>query len=339
MIILYSVSEELKDKVKELNSTIKNKYKDVLSIDKKTLRNFIEDNIGEILKLDRLSTEELEKFLGKGGILGVDGSMNKMGGAYPHFVEVYQGLAKSSLYSDQPIYKADFYTPLNLEREKATLNELEGKADKGGKNDAITDYKLSGIEVDAALEGLNDFDPYAIMMDGSLIRYDIECYNKWIQLRKECERKGVILIGVIKDIKTSVIGQGLLEERRFGINDCFHDRELLYGLLEYGEMICIKDDVGKKSREGFSSIFMRSSNSPSVIGMDILDSQKEHLGEMARLVFSLTPFNSRGVPLWLDIVDSEVKISDKMVQNLLERYLDRDVLEKFFISERDKRTL
>ncbi len=59
---------------------------------------------------------------------------------------------------------------------------------------------------------------------------------------------------------------------------------------------------------------------------------------MARLVFTLTPENSRGVPpLWLDIVDKEVKISDEIMRGLMERYMDRGIYERFFVSERDKR--
>ena len=84
---------------------------------------------------------------------------------------------------------------------------------------------------------------------------------------------------------------------------------------------------------------MRSSKAPTVIGMDILDSQKEYLEEMARLVLSLTPVDGRGVPLWIDIVDAEVRIPNQMIRGLLESNLNRQILEMFFISERDKRTL
>ena len=37
--------------------------------------------------------------------------------------------------------------------------------------------------------------------------------------------------------------------------------------------------------------------------------------------------------------DYTVKITDEILKMLLEEYLDRDVYERFFISERDKRTL
>ena len=330
---MYNINKQLKEKISYLNEVLLDKYKEVLSLDETFFRNFIEKNVGSIIRLEKFTKEELTHYAKNGGILGVDGSNNRMGGDYPHFIEIYQGLAKSTLHKDNPIYKTDFYTPLYSEEEESLLeNVVEG-------DEAIRKYKLSTIEVEAALEGIREFNPYAVIMDGSLIRYDIESFARWMELRRECEEKGIILIGVIKDIKTSIIGDLLMEDKSLGIKECFYDRELLYGILKYGEMIAIHDEVTKKSKEGFTSLFMRSSQAPTVIGMDILDSQREHLEEMARLVLTLTPKDGRGVPLWIDIVDSEVKIPDKMIRGLLESYLDRGILEMFFISERDKRTL
>lgn len=330
---MYGLSAELKEKVIRLNSNLRDKYNKLLKMDSGELKEYIDENIGEIVKIEKMNSGEIEKYLKNGGIIGVDGSKNRIGGAYPHYLEIYQGLAKSSIYDDTPIYKADFYTPLYTEEESELIERLDGN------EEAIKNYKLSGIEVDVALEGVKKYKPYAIMMDGSLIRYDIECFEKWIELRRECENRGIILIGVIKDIKTSIVGEKLAKDKILDTAENLYDRELLYGLLKYGEMVKIKDEVAKKPKEGFTSIFMRSSNAPSVIGMDILDTQREYIEEMAKLVFTLTPKNSRGVPLWLDIVDSEVKISDKMMHSILETYLDREILEKLFISERDKRTL
>lgn len=330
---MININEGLKDKVTYLNKVLLDKYKDVLSLDRSFFRKFIGENVGPITKLEKLTKEELSYLAEKGGILGVDGSNNRMGGAYPHFVEIYQGLAKSTIYKDKPIYKTDFYTPLYIEREDSPLEDgMEGE-------ESIRKRKLSAIEVEAALEGIRELKPYAVIMDGSLIRYDIECFDRWMELRKECEDRNIILIGVIKDIKTSIIGDLLMADKSLEVKECFYDRELLYGFLKYGEIIPIYGEVTKKTAEGFSSLFMRSSQAPTVIGMDILDSQKSHLEEMARLVFSLTPEDGRGVPLWIDIVDSEVKIPDQMIRGLLESYLDREILEMFFISERDKRTL
>ena len=104
-----------------------------------------------------------------------------------------------------------------------------------------------------------------------------------------------------------------------------------------GEAIEIKDNISGKENVGLSSMFMRTSLDPTVIAIDLLDSQKEELINMANLVYSLTPENSRGIPLWLDLVDEEVKISDRLLEALMETYLDRDIYEKFFIPTRSKR--
>lgn len=330
---MYEIHNDLKKKISDLNDSIKDNYKQIFSIDKKELRSFIEKNIGQIIRMEKLENNHLALYEKKGGIVGVDGSVNKMGGADPHFVEVFQGLAKSTLIKDKPIFKADIYTPLFNEIPKVILEENEKEADKEDERNR----RLANIEVEVALQAAEKLNPYGILMDGSLIRYYIYSFDTWIKLREECEKTGIILVGVIKDIKTSIIGDKLgahLGETRVKP----YDREVLFGKLEYGEMIVIDDDVNTKHKSGYSSVFMRSSLSPTVIGMDIIDTQKEHIEEMARLVFTLTPENSRGVPLWLDLIDKEVKISDSLMKGLIERYMDKDVYERFFVSERSKRT-
>ena len=330
MIFIYNIHNDLKEKIVNLNNSMEERYREVLSIDKLFLRRFIEEYIGKITSLKKLENKYLALYEAKGGIVGVDGSTNRMGGAYPHFVDIFQGLAKSTIVNNEAIFKSDLYTPLFSEKENNILAEDEKEiAEQRNK-------LLANIEVEVALEAVRKYKPYAILMDGSLIRYNIYSYDSWINLRDECENQGVLLVGVIKDIKTSIIGDKL-KEVYSNINVEVYDRELLFGQLQYGEMIIINDEVNKKNKEGYSSIFMRSSLQPTVIGMDIIDSQKEYLEEMGRLVFTLTPENSRGVPLWLDIVDKEVQISDAIMKGLMERYMNRDLYERFFVSERAKR--
>ena len=330
--VVYSIDNGLRETISQVNAILSTRYRDILSLDRKTFRSFIDENVGTMGTIRRLSNEDMVLCAKRGGILGVDGSNNRMGGAYPHFVEVYQGLALCSIHCDRPIFRTDFYTPID---SRETDNPLE---DSPAGEESIRKRKLSAIEVEAALEGVRQFNPHVVIMDGSLIRYNIECSDRWIALREECERRGIIIIGIIEDIKTSIIGDLLLEHGLLDTRRHFYDRELLYGLLEYGETISIMKGATKKSDEGFSTLFMRSSQSPSVIGVDILDSQEEELEYMARLVLSLTPKDGRGVPLWLDIVDREVRIPNQMMRGLLESYLDREILELFFIPERDKRT-
>lgn len=328
---MYTIHQELKEKIFGLNNVLSNKYEAILSLDRKTMRNFIKDYIGDIIQMKKLSNKHLAIYETKGGIVGVDGSTNKMGGAYPHFIEFFQGLAKSTLHKNEPIFKAEINTPLSSSNRKKNILEKDEKIIDEKRN-----IMLATIEVEVALESIEKFKPYAILMDGSLIRYSIYCNSLWMQLREECEKQGILLVGVIEDIKTSVIGDKLGKiDPSMDIES--YDRELLFGQLDYGEMIVIKDRVNKKKEEGYSSIFMRTSLAPTVIGVDIIDSQSEYLEEMGRLVFTLTPENSRGIPLWLDLVDQEVKISDAIMKGLMEEYLDRDIYERFFIAERSKR--
>ncbi|EOD01066.1 DNA double-strand break repair nuclease NurA [Caldisalinibacter kiritimatiensis] len=338
---MLEISKELKDKIIELNDILNKNYKIIKDIKRKDKRNFVESNVGKIEKVNRLMSKKLEQISNKGGIVGVDGSRNKLGGTYPHFVEVFQGLAKSTIKKDNPIFEADFYTPICSEKEKDILFHISKEnPSKEEISSFIRNYKLAYIELEVAIKAVDQLQPYVIMMDGSLIRYKIECTEKWYDLRKKCEENNIILIGVIKDIKTSIIGDKLIEEGVIPANiDYLYDREILYGLLDYGEMIIIDEDNLVEKKDDFNSCFIRTSKEPTVIGMDILNSQKDFIKEMADLVFTLTPEKSRGVPMWLDIVDNEVKISDNMMKGLLEKYLDRDILEKLFISERSKRTL
>lgn len=331
---MYSIHDKLKEKVSDLSSTLEEKYEGVLNIDRKSLREFIDEEIGKIKKIEKLSESHLKSFQKKGGIVGVDGSSNRIGGLYPHFIEAYQALAKSTIYKEDPLFLADIYTPLG--EKKIENSPLEEDENRDEDREDKKNIKLSTIEVQAAIEAIEKFKPYAILMDGGLIRYNIYAKDKWEELREICEDREIILVGVIEDIKTSIIGDGLRAKYE-ELNASFYDRELLFGKLNYGEMVIINERVNKKGREGYSSAFIRSSLAPTVIGMDILDSQKKSIEEMGRLILTLTPETGRGIPLWLDIVDEEVKISDAIMKALMERYMDRGLYERFFIAERDKR--
>ncbi|WP_409228688.1 DNA double-strand break repair nuclease NurA [Gudongella sp. SC589] len=324
---MYSLNSELKTKLQVINTAIQEKYGLILDGHKERLRDFIGAEIGLINEIEPLSPEELAGLEKRGGICGVDGSSNRAGGNYPHFIEVYQALALTTTRRDDPLYLAEIYTPVITDEE-----DEDGERREEQKN-----QKLAGLEVQAAIKAIQLHRPYAILMDGGLIRYNIYAGEVWDELVQLCEDTGTILVGIIKDIKTGVIGEQLKRDYP-ELKGNIYDRELLFGLLDYRELLLIDEAVSKKEPMGYSSAFLRSSISPMTIGLDIIESQRGHLTDMARLVLTLTPQNSRGVPLWIDIVDKEVKISDQMMKGMLERYLDRGVYERFFVSERDKRS-
>lgn len=328
---MLDINEELKTKIIGLNEVITRKYSSIL--DKNfDLRKFLEENIGSILKLEKLTLNELNEIKRKGGIVAVDGSTNRKGGSFPHYIELFQGLAKSTDREVKDVFLTDIYTPL-LSQEKNNPLEIIAEEEIDEKN-----RRLAQIEIKVALESAKRKKPFAIIMDGGLIRYKIYAKDLWKELVDYCILNNVILFGTIKDIKTQIIGEEIKNKNK-DVKGLIYDREMLFGTLQYKEMLLIYDELNKKEQSGFSSGFIRSSLSPNVVGIDIIEEQSDLLIHMARLIITLTPENSRGVPLFLDIVDKEVKISDDLIEALLEKYLDRGIYERLFISERDKRNL
>lgn len=310
--------QDLEGQLREVNKNLKDKYDFIFSLDNDTFRKELTENVGRLIEMEKFPKEKLSKYK---RTVGVDGSNNRSGGAFPHFIEIFQGLAKST--DGNEVYKNKVYTP--------TLNDIY--EDKN-----LSQKYLATIEIETALEYINKFDFDYLMMDGGFIRYKINCLDLFTDLRETCEAKNIILFGVIKDLKTNVIARSL------EIDESIYDREILFNRLKTGEAILIRNEINKKFikdglGEGFSSAFMRTSKFPGAVGLDILDTQEKYLEEISNLIYTLTPMSSRGVPLWLDIVDKDVKITDEILTTLLEEYLDRDVYERFFISERDKRTL
>lgn len=310
--------QDLEGQLREVNKNLKDKYDFIFSLDNDTFRKELTENVGRLIEMEKFPKEKLSKYK---RTVGVDGSNNRSGGAFPHFIEIFQGLAKST--DGNEVYKNKVYTP--------TLNDIY--EDKN-----LSQKYLATIEIETALEYINKYDFDYLMMDGGFIRYKINCLDLFTELRETCEAKNIVLFGVIKDLKTNVIARSL------EIDESIYDREILFNRLKTGEAVLIRNEINKKFikdglGEGFSSAFMRTSKFPGAVGLDILDTQEKYLEEISSLIYTLTPMSSRGVPLWLDIVDKDVKITDEILTTLLEEYLDRDVYERFFISERDKRTL
>ncbi|SJZ75701.1 DNA double-strand break repair nuclease NurA [Selenihalanaerobacter shriftii] len=329
---MLETSAKLKEILLNTNKELRTKYSIDDNLDKIELRDKIEDEVGELVDLNKMTNNDLQHWLGKESIVGVDGSVNKIGSNYPHYLFLLQALAKSTEKKD--IIEAELFCPLTSISKEEIIDFIDKQEEKGkrlSKQDAankIRISKLAELELEVALQSIKNWDPKLIMLDGSLIRYRIEDEDKWKELKELAIKENVLLVGIIEEIGTREIGKRLSGDLRG--ND-FYDREILFGLLEKGEMLSLEFKIG------FKTAFMRTSRDPQVIGIDILDEQQNDLQKIADLVYTLTPEDGRGVPVWLDIVDNEVRISDQMIKNLVETYLDSDLQRRLFYSKRDER--
>ncbi|MCD1147569.1 DNA double-strand break repair nuclease NurA [Peptoniphilus sp. KCTC 25270] len=301
------------EQVKSLNQVLHEKYDALLNMESQELKEKLIPTVGVVETMEKMGEEELKNI---GLIVGVDGSTVRMGGAHPHYVEIFQGLAKTTTGED--CFTQRIYTPL-----LGTQSEEDGNK--------IHNQFLAEVEVDAAIAAIEEHHPDIIIMDGGLLRYRIDCGEKWQKLQEICEREEIKICGAIKDIKTNMISEAL------GFGQQFYDREILAGKLERGEIFLVHEEQNTKGKEGFSSAFYRPSKHNEVVGIDVLQSQKENLKDLCRLLYTLTPRESRGVPYWMDIVDKECKVTPALLETLLQENMDRGLLERFFVSERDRR--
>ena len=99
----------------------------------------------------------------------------------------------------------------------------------------------------------------------------------------------------------------------------------------------INDEINNKAEEGITSAFARTSTKPYVIGVDISTEQKDFMKDVLKTIIKLTPKDSRGIPIILDIVDKKVKITDELKQRVLVKELDKDVYDRFFNEVRNFR--
>lgn len=351
--MVFLLNSQLEKELLDFNKNLRSKYKKMITISEKEFKSLVESDVGRLIQLEKPGKDKLMEYEKKGGIVGVDGSVNKKGGAYPHFVELFQGLAMSTKHKEDMIKLVEVSSPL-LDRDYNEAEDSMSEEERDMLRIENRNELLASIEIKVALESVRKYKPYAILMDGSLLRFHLYTKKLWTEFKETCEKEGVIVVGVIEEIKTQIISKqwagGKEEVTEDGeiMDFSVYDKEMLFGRLNYGEMLIIRDGVntkrewtkgGIKETIDISSGFLRSALSPNIIGIDILGGQRDKLEEMASLVFGLTPENSRGIPLWLDLVDREVKITNVMMEALLEKYIDRELYERLFIETRSRRTL
>ncbi|SDY95606.1 DNA double-strand break repair nuclease NurA [Thermoactinomyces sp. DSM 45892] len=317
---MFKVSEELQLKLKRLNRKLRETYPGEL-LHPQRIREHLSE-IGEFVRIERFSDQELQDWAKDKSVVGVDGSVNSTKGIEMRTLSVFQALAKGT--QGEEAWEADVYTPL-IQDEWEAEGLLAREAQKRGA-------RLSRLELKVTKKAIRDWKPHVVMMDGSLLHYHFDDADEWDKVAELAEESDVLLVGIAEEVGSRGLAKQLFPE-----HPAWSDRDLLYGLLDVGEAY----EWSEWSPAGTKmwKMVFRSSYSPAPVGVDGLLLQKHERLSLLRLIYSLTPKQGRGIPYWLDIVDQEVRVTNPLVQTMVDQYIDPDLRHRLLSPKRSERVI
>lgn len=125
MIFLLPVSDELKEKLKKMNQSLKKEFP-LSSLDRQKIRQRL-TQIGEFRTLQKWEDQQFKKWLNGKTLVGVDGSVNSIQGNEMRTLSVFQALAKG-LRAGEEKWSADVYTPLLDKKEQMEAGQAAREA-------------------------------------------------------------------------------------------------------------------------------------------------------------------------------------------------------------------
>lgn len=317
---MFPVSEELQRKLKKLNDSLRQTYpKDALNPDKIRQRLL---EVGTFRMIEPFSNTEIKEWVQEQTVVGVDGSVNSTKGIEMRTLSVFQALAKGT--RGEEAWEADVYTPL-LQEEVEEDGYLAREAKKRGA-------RLSRLELKVTQRAIREWSPRVILMDGSLLHYYIDDAEEWEKTAKLAEDHEILVVGVAEEV-----GSQGLAKHVFPQYPAWSDRDLFYGMLQVGESF----EWVEWSPAGSAmwKMVFRPSYSPAPVGIDGLLSQRKDRFDLMRFVYTMTPKQGRGVPYWLDIVDNQVRVTDPLVQTMVDQYIDPDIRHRLLSPKRNERVI
>lgn len=315
---MLTVSEELKQKLKKLNHRLRQTYS-LTELDEQSIRKRLE-SIGMFYEIKKSPEVNWNEWLEGRTLIGVDGSVNSTKGSAMRTLSVFQALAKGTKGEEK--WLADVYTPL-LDQGEEETGQAAREAKKRG---AI----LSRLEMQVAIEAMKEWRPKVVLLDGSLYHFLIDDEDTWKELVSTALELDVLLVGVSEEIES----RGLVRAH-FPEFPAWSDRDLLYGILNVGEAFAWSE--WSKPRSQLWKMAFRASKSPLPIAVDGLVAQQNWALDLVHLVFTLTPEQGRGIPYWLDIVDNQVRVTDALVDMMVDQYIDTELRYRLMTNKRSER--
>lgn len=324
----------LSEKIKSININLRTKENKKISKD--DLRSILNRTVGNILKSN--SIDSVKKYMDF-GILGVDGSINTYGATFPYQLSFFRSCVmntKADNKGERILKNEDIFSPVLVDHRNILdkiIEENNGKMTYEGALALYNKQKLAELELQIAIEGVKKFGSKVILLDGGFVRYELLCPALLETFKILCLETETLAVGVIEEVSTHKLSRLLEFELPESMSNDY-DRELLFGALNVKEWLKINEDI--EIKQGYHTSFAKLSKHPQVIGIDLFKEQMDKIETVVSLLDSLTPIGSRGVPVWIDIVDKEVRITKKEIDVLMSG-IDIDIQEKFFIAQKDRR--
>lgn len=294
---------------------------------------------GEFRQLSRRQPQFYTRHLGGRPLVGVDGSISIFGGDAPHYVALIRAAALPASRGDEVG---------SLEQEGLWLYDVWSPLMEGGGR-ALADAALqlrrrqTALEAEAAVAAASRLTPSLLLIDGGLVRFCNEAKESFRRLITKVSENNTILVGVTENVESTMILRNMGAGVPAGWAGAT-DRALLWGVLEYGELLKLTQPLVPEPAEEtpeplLRRWFLQSSHDGAAIGLDFLDAQVQgqDLTWVAEYLLLLTPEDGRGIPVWLDMVDRQVRITQEELLSWVNSCLGADVRRRLLSSKRSQR--
>lgn len=291
---------------------------------------------GVFASLSGLSGEEIRSFFQGRPLAGVDGSLATYGASYPYVITFFRALAKTTSLGStgERIWAQEIFSPL-LPRYQEKMEERLGQ---GLNPDDIMAHlrweTLATLEAQMAERTLA-LRPRLLVMDGGFARLEMHAPEIWKRVTDASLKQGVLVLGVTEEIATCSLAKTFALEGDSDFPGVMGDREILFGLLEPGEIY----QQHEENNGGKERLYARFARHPQVVAVDYLNEQKSEIKKALNFLYTITPTHGRGFPLWLDVVDAEVRLTREQVEAMITTCLDPAMAEVFLRPLRASREL
>ncbi|ACX52842.1 NurA domain protein [Ammonifex degensii KC4] len=264
-------------------------------------------------------------------VVAVDGSLGTVGSHFPYFLVLMQAVAFALPPLDSPLVEHEVFSPLKPE----VREYLEERAQKErGAPDLMAEQRvrelMTALELRVALQVAEALPGALVLLDGGFVPFRNRAGELFQALCERALEGGVLLVGVIEEIASRRLGEAVgLGFTGFSP----HDREVLYGCLDLGEVFELEED----EEEPFIRVFARFGHHPQPVAFDFLREQKEFLPEILGVLRALTPADGRGIPSLIDLADRYVRLQAAEVERLVAVTVPPELREVFLSSHRRRR--